>query len=152
VRLATSRYANHGVIRESGMTPVGITLGEPKFPLHYELAGNLRLLAPTRDSFGCEDFADRYLARLDAKGLERIEGVLRRYVHGYRARPGGHGVVLLCFECVQAGEFCHRRLFADWWQAATGDEVHELLDRAPVPKRLARPTPTQLALFGGNAR
>jgi rubrerythrin len=42
------------------------------------------------------------------------------------ARHGGERLVLLCFEDVLAGESCHRRTFAQWWEEQTGQEVPEL--------------------------
>jgi hypothetical protein len=39
--------------------------------------------------------------------------VLRGQLCGGEDAPG---VVLLCFEDVQVGEFCHRTAFAEWWE------------------------------------
>ena len=118
-RIATSRYAAFDVIAASGLVPVGITVGRPKFRLPYaprfmsELApwGLLRI----EDG---EEFTRRYVARLDAVGAERLEWE-------FDAISTGHdGIVLLCFE--QAGEPCHRRTFADWWERQTAQPVPEL--------------------------
>ena len=37
----------------------------------------------------------------------------------------GETLVLLCFDDVEAGEICHRRWFADWFQRRFGIEVPE---------------------------
>ena len=46
LELATSRYAAAQLIQPSGLAPVAISLGLPKFPLGYELAGHVLELAP----------------------------------------------------------------------------------------------------------
>jgi len=49
------------------------------------------------------------------------------------AAHGGRGLVLLCFEDVEAlGEgSCHRRMFARWWEARTAQRVDELRPGGP---------------------
>jgi hypothetical protein len=118
-RIATSRYAAFDVIAASGLVPVGITVGRPKFPLPYapRFMGELAPWGLLRIEDG-DEFTRRYVARLDAVGADRLSGE-------FQAISAGHdGVVLLCFE--QAGEPCHRRTFADWWEGQTGERVPEL--------------------------
>jgi hypothetical protein len=43
--IATSRYHNAAAIADSGLLPLGITVGAACW-LHYELAGNIGMLAP----------------------------------------------------------------------------------------------------------
>jgi hypothetical protein len=73
VDLATSRYAAKDLILQSGRVPVGITVGNPRWPLGYQLACNLRLLAPTRPMLGLptDVFEQIYRARLDDLGWKR---------------------------------------------------------------------------------
>lgn len=124
MKLATSRYQSADLILDSRLAPVRITLGHPRFRLGYELAGNCRLLAPTREIFGLEQegFTRRYLKLLERRGVDQIRVALDE-IAGSTPAPG---LVLLCFENVLAGEFCHRRLFADWWVRNTGEPVPEL--------------------------
>jgi|ERR671925_379045 hypothetical protein len=124
MQLATSRYQSADLIVESGLAPVRITLGHPRFRLRYELAGTCRLLAPTREIFGLqpEEFSRSYVRLLDRRGVEQIRAALEEIGR----ETDAPGLVLLCFEDVLAGEFCHRRLFADWWETKTGDAVPEL--------------------------
>lgn len=36
-------------------------------------------------------------------------------------------IVLLCFEdLTKPGEWCHRCVFAEWWQNKTGQKINEL--------------------------
>jgi hypothetical protein len=104
------------------LVPVGISIGEPKFPLGYACV-YLKRAAPwgllqTEDK---AEFAERYLARLDAVGIDAFLG---RFAE-ISAAHDGRGLVFLCFEPV--GEFCHRHLFARWVEQQTGQHVPELV-------------------------
>jgi hypothetical protein len=122
LRLATSRYHANELIQVSGLLPIGITVGAAR-RLRYELAGNIGMLAPhgLRELEG-EAFEFAYRERLEHFGVTAIADVLSAFVAAYQAP----GAVLLCFEDVLAGEACHRRTFAAWWQARTGIDVPEL--------------------------
>ena len=99
------------------------SVGMPRFPLGYELAGSVGMLAP----YGLlkiddlDVFTPLYRERLDRYGTRKIERVLRSLAAGADAA----GVVLLCFEDI-AESWCHRRVFAAWWQEQTGQNVPEL--------------------------
>ena len=108
------------------MLPIGITVGAAR-GVRYELAGNVGMLAPygLRELEG-EVFELAYRERLDHFGAPAIAGVLAAFVAAYQAP----GLVLLCFENVLAGEACHRRTFAEWWEEQTGQLVPELEPQA----------------------
>jgi hypothetical protein len=53
-RVWTSRYGNKLLAQRTSLAKVGITLGEPKFPLGYEKQ-QLRELAPTPQQFHLAD-------------------------------------------------------------------------------------------------
>ena len=121
--IATSRYQARELIVASSLAPVRITVGYPRFRLGYELAGSYAGLAPhglLGKGLNEADFTRLYRLRLDEIGPETIQDELCRLAGG---RPG---VVVLCFEDVIAGEGCHRRDFATWWEERTGNEVAEL--------------------------
>jgi hypothetical protein len=147
MKLYTSRYQNKG-IAQSDLIPVGITLGNPRFKLGFVVAKNLRLLAPPREIFRLpnDEFVARFRARLDEIGVGQIGAALA----DISTKNGGGDLVLLCFEDVFLSDtrknFCHRRVFAQWWQEKTGEEVAEL--GAPEGHELLadRPT-TQLTLW-----
>jgi hypothetical protein len=125
VDLATSRYAARSVILQSGRLPIGITLGNPRWPLGYALVCNIRALAPTRAMFGLPSdvFEQTYWARLDELGVDAIRTLLQERCHD----AGNNRLVLLCFEDLhEPGKSCHRRIFASWWQEKTGEVVPEL--------------------------
>jgi hypothetical protein len=124
VELGTSRYQASELIVASGLIPVGITVGRPRWlptyagerPVYMKEAAPYGLL-------GMEDraaFTERYLARLNTIGIDLF---LRRFVEISDAHDG-RGLVFLCFEA--DGEFCHRHLFARWLEQQTGQRVREL--------------------------
>ena len=123
--IATSRYQAREKIAASGLAPVGTTVGRPRFKLGYELAGTAAALAP-RGLLHVEDPAEfelAYRSRLERVDVEGIHLLLARLA----GNAGAEGVVLLCYEDLEVeGEWCHRRVFAEWWQEQTGEEVVEL--------------------------
>ncbi|MFI2258919.1 hypothetical protein OHU45_25590 [Streptomyces tubercidicus] len=104
--------------------PVRITLGGVRFKLPYSLTHSVRELAPRRDYLSKPEpeFTAAYRADLDLLGPERIAALLRQIAE----KEGDHRLVLLCFEDLAKGLWCHRRTFATWWKDTTGDEVREL--------------------------
>ena len=123
--LATSRYAARDLILQSGRVPIGITVGNPRWPLGYQLACNLRALAPTRTMLGLptDVFEQTYRGRLDDLGVEAIRTLLQRCCD----EAGNDRLLLVCFEDLsKPGTSCHRRVFADWWREHTGEFVPEL--------------------------
>jgi hypothetical protein len=137
MRLATSRYSNPAIV-ECGLVPVGFTQGNVRFPLRYNLAGNLRQIAPARDMLGISDravFEPLYRARLDTVGVVEITGLL------HDLSPTAPGFVMLCFEDVRIpGVWCHRLVFAQWWLDQTGEVVEELPNPNP-PKPASKSAP-----------
>ncbi len=130
--LATSRYQAKDLIVASGLLAVGISIGEPKFPLGYECVYLTRLAPWGLRRIGDDDeFTRRDRERVDAIGV----ATLRRHFHAISADNNGRGLVLLCFE--EPGEFCNRRVLAEWWEEQTGHKVPELQD-------------DQFGLFDGN--
>jgi hypothetical protein len=103
--------------------PVGISVGRPKFPLGYTPV-YMREPAPwglmrLDDNL---EFSERYVARLDRIGIVHLQELFA----GISDAHGGRGLVLVCFEPV--GKFCHRRVFASWYEEQTDDQVPELAD------------------------
>jgi hypothetical protein len=122
VKLATSRYGAADLIAESGLAPVGVTVSLPRWRLPYELAGVASPLAPN-GLLELDDeivFEARYRERLDRFGVARA----RTLFDAFASVADAPGCVLLCFE--RPGEFCHRRVFAAWWEELTGEAVPEL--------------------------
>jgi hypothetical protein len=120
VDLATGRYQSF----DSSMgVPVRTTVGKPRWPLGYELKHEVRELAPYGlMKLNGAEFEAAYrtkLERLDRAALmERFEAI--------SAQERGRRLVLLCFEDVWAGQACHRRTFAAWFEERTGQAVPEI--------------------------
>jgi hypothetical protein len=79
--LATSRYSAADLIRASGLVPIGISIGAPKFPLSYEVV-YMRRLAPwgLREIADNDEFVFRYRTRLEGLGIccETVRRDIRR--------------------------------------------------------------------------
>ena len=89
--MRTARYQNPR-LKTGEFAAVRITLGRPRFRLGYQLAGELRELAPSGKLFGIHDratFEPLYRAKLAAIGFE----VTRRQVAAEMEEEGqGPGV------------------------------------------------------------
>ena len=130
--IATSRFSNKELVKASGLAPVAITLGAPRFNVGY-LWGRVLALAP-HGLFQVKDpveFWPAYREHLDRLGAVVIERLLSCAWHDYVVSLGVSrdecpGVVVLCFEDVHKGDWCHRQVFAAWWTEQTGEPVAEL--------------------------
>jgi hypothetical protein len=119
--VVTSRYQNW---RAGCGVPVRITVGEPKFWRGPPLVDGT-MLAPwglLDRSIPTDECRQRYVARLDDARGDRMIALLARLAR----QNSGQRLVLLCFEDVHAGEECHRRWFAEWFERRHGIVVPEL--------------------------
>lgn len=123
MQIATQCYRD---FRPEFGTPVRITRGHPRFKLNYDLREKVAQLYPSRDIFKAglspREFERRYRKELEEQGLARINSKLQEI----SGRAKGERIVLLCYEKVLDGEYCHRRVFARWWEEQTGIEVPEI--------------------------
>ena len=111
--IQTSYFAKRSV-KNSGLTPVAISLSVPKGykgKRYMELEPTqhmINLAHEGRTEEYTKLYQEQVLAWLDPqKVYEELDGS-----------------VLLCWE--KAGEFCHRRLVAEWLEQGTGNKVTEL--------------------------
>jgi hypothetical protein len=118
----TGRYQNRRLA--SGLfVAVPISLGLPRWKLRYPLEGKLGLLCPSWSYLRSPRpvYEQKYLSGLAKIGVDRIGFDLDQYARS------GMPAVLLCFEDLrEPGNWCHRRLFADWWREQTGHDIPEL--------------------------
>jgi hypothetical protein len=124
VRIFTGRYFNPNVAR-TGFLPIRVTLGAPKAKLRFELADTIMELAPDGRTFKMpyEQFREEYIKKVERKGIDWVLARLKQVSD----RNEGKDVVLLCYENVEKpGEWCHRRILADWITAQTGEEVLDI--------------------------
>ncbi len=122
--LATASYRT---FHPSMGVPVQTSLGQPKWPLGYDLTEEARVLMPWGlfdKDLSDDEFTAKYRARLDKACVDRITASLALVASRHRDER----LVLLCYEQVLGpqAKFCHRRVWADWWTEQTGQEVPEL--------------------------
>lgn len=128
-KIFTSRFSNHGIV-DGEVTPVQISLGAPRFRTGYTILARLYDLAPGRAWMNAryDDYKKKYLAQMHEKGFSAVVDMLYEVFVENGRKP----LVLLCFEDVRNPEdFCHRRIWADWYEDLTGNEVPELYDPSP---------------------
>lgn len=118
-RLATCSYAEY---RPDMGVPVRISLGRPKF---MSIPSNAVCpeLQPRGWYFHAsdDDFLAAYDAQLSRYGTERLQDRFDAI-----AAEFGQPLVLLCFESLASGEWCHRTHFRQFWLRQTGQDIPEL--------------------------
>lgn len=142
--MKTSRYASK-LINNNVHTPLQISLGFPKYRLPYTVNGKILLLAPDysllRENNKIE-YQRRYFEKLETIGVERIKHVLNSFAQENKE------IVLLCFEDVtKEGQWCHRRMFADWYELKTGEKIAELKEVSNYKHETSSKGCRQLTLF-----
>ena len=137
MKIYTSRFGNKAVA-QTGLVPVSISLGNPRFKTAFKIASRIKALAPTRDMLQMEyaPYKKLYFKMLDVLGIDEIKQHFKRISTAGTTLPlfkekggdcNGKDLVLLCFEDLsKEGEWCHRRIFAEWWQKKTGNKIEEL--------------------------
>jgi hypothetical protein len=88
MKLATAHFKATDEISDSGLAPMAITVGRPRFKLPYKLAAYARDLAPEGWMLGLEraKFERLYTAKLD----HQTPDLIRRRLDA--ARKGGPGL------------------------------------------------------------
>jgi hypothetical protein len=131
MRVFTSRYSNPA-LKSGEYAAICISVGRPRWPLGYALAGEIDGLKPFglvgRYDEDKEEYERLYVAKLEKIGAEAITQRLDSFGRG------GKSVVLLCYEDIRKGDgdWCHRRMFAEWYERRTGIAVPELGDPSQV--------------------
>lgn len=125
-RLLTASHAERRAILAAGAVHVRISRGHPRGTPSLPV---VRELMPSRELF--EELhaidPDEWFARYTA-GLAAQPDAIEQRLAELAAEHPGQTLVLCCFERVERGERCHRRAFAEWWEARTGTPVPELHD------------------------
>lgn len=140
----TSRFSNPE-LKSGNYTAVRISLGSPRWSVGYTIDGVINELMP-RGLFGKYDndkltFEKEYRKILDRYGVGLISQKLKEY------EKLGKDVVLLCYEDVRKGEndWCHRTMFAKWWNERTGEVIQELKD--PTIPKIDKPKQEKVIAF-----
>jgi len=111
-------------------TPVRISRGAPRF-IHlpdprYTMNEHWPFVSELAPGYSYMKTAAPTYARYYLKQLEENAAMIERKLSWI---PAEHGqLCLLCFEknLSAPGVFCHRRMFAQWWEERTGQQVPEV--------------------------
>ncbi len=132
MKIFTSRYANKEIAK-TNLIPVGISLDKPQLELAFQVAFFIKELAPTPEMLYMkyDTFKAKYFQKLGSLSIDslrkRFEKISRSCCRDARTITNGNGIVLLCFEDItQPDQWCHRRMFAEWWERKTGEKIEEL--------------------------
>lgn len=130
--------------------PVRSTVGHPRFRLRYDLAAVWPFAAPERAFMNAPRpiFREQYFAKLDRFGVEKFRQQARNLAIEQLALNmdtdrSDVPIVLLCFEKLWLDQWCHRTMFAEWWEEQTGEEVPEF-GRTKHHDRKSLPVPEGL--------
>lgn len=114
---------------EMGMA-VRTSRGIPRFFRYGELPA---MEAVTPDGYMLrlpyEVFRKKYRAKLDDAGVDTIQASFDALARMRSEMTGAppQQLVLLCYEKLNVPDkWCHRSVFAEWWEERTGQEVVEL--------------------------
>ena len=132
MRVFTSHWRNPE-LRDLDATIIGISRGTPRWDAGFRYR-RFWGLAPDDATWAHEDleaFETSYRAQLERLGAGGILADLERIA-------GDGAAVLLCWE--KPGEFCHRRVLAEWLHERTGIVVPELR-AGMLPQREGVPEP-----------
>lgn len=119
----TSRFQNKAISNIEHI-PIRIARYHPRFPLPYKIEGKIEILMPTIEEFKIAkmDFIrfKKIFSKRISENISAIKGTLTSL------QKDGRDIVLLCYEDVNAGEQCHRRIFAEIYEKHTGIEIVEI--------------------------
>lgn len=159
VKLYTSRFSNKE-LETGNYTVVGIVRSMPRFRVKYQINGNIFQIAPPGYLWNENDmdrFREPYFKHLEKTGFDVLNEKIQSYVNL------GKDVVFCCYEDVRLpNEWCHRLLFAEWYEKKSKIKIEELPDpsevkyprgkkiEAPKIEEPTQPKYEQLSLFGMN--
>ncbi len=125
----TARYANRTLL-DPRYVIVRISRGTPHWMPPEVIWSAIPSLAPEWRLHGLPvgKFEVAYREQMDAVGAPAIVRALELLTDF----AGNHDVALCCFEDIRKpGQFCHRRMFADWFAEQTGAVIAELHEEPP---------------------
>ena len=122
--MKTSYYQNRR-IDPAIHAVVQISNGFPRWGARPEF--NLEVLFPPVLLVGAglsrEDFKRAYIAHLETIDLDSLKDALVEIEEACAHREP----ILCCFEALKKpGQFCHRSMFAEWYELKTGQIIPEL--------------------------
>ncbi|MEI6752375.1 MAG: hypothetical protein WCK78_04335 [Paludibacter sp.] len=126
MKIYTSYFAKAGALKKLDIVPIGIALSPPKF----FNGPTIGFLAPKRymlsDKLSSEQYTELY--KKDILGSFDIK-LFRSVIKNF---SNGKDVALLCYE--KPGDFCHRRLFAEFVKAKFNYDIEEYVFESAKPE------------------
>jgi uncharacterized protein (DUF488 family) len=116
MQIFTSYFGNLKDLIKANLHPIGIAISQPKW---YK-GTNFKNLAPKYEMINWPE--DRYTPEFKKILLNQNAKLVFDQMRSF---SGGKDVVLLCYE--MPGQFCHRRLVAEWFEKELGIEVKEFV-------------------------
>jgi len=98
-----------------------------RFPLKHAVPETYPTWPMVKSDMSQEEFGKQYFELLDERGLDVIASRFRAIA----TAEGDTRLVLMCYEDLEKGQWCHRTFFAEWWTRMTGEEVRELGPTGP---------------------
>lgn len=123
MKIFTGNFANVKKYIEAGLIPISIA----RFNRYYSGLNYIKLAPPSSMIHEPEKTYTPNFKRvvLQPLNVQEVKNELKQL-------SNGKDIILLCYE--KAGEFCHRRLVAEWITQSTGEEVKEFETHKPVKK------------------
>lgn len=110
---------------------VRTSLGKPKFFDHPFVSVNSVMPRGNMLKMGFNQYRETYMSLLDSNA-QAIENAMIELSEMYPNQT----LVLMCFENVSKKDsWCHRTMFAKWWEDRTGVKVHEISGQVPLVEK-----------------
>jgi len=106
-----------------------------KFPLKHAVPETYPTWPMVKGDLSQGEFREQYRDLMDSRGMDVIASRFRAIA----TAEGDERLVLLCYEDLEKGLWCHRTAFAEWWQDMTGETVVELGPTGPPVDRFPQP-------------
>lgn len=117
MKIYTSYFAKAEALKKLNIVPISIALYSPKF----FNGPSIGFLAPKRHMLSEGLPTGEYTRMYNEEILAKIDMDLFRIA--IKNISGGKDVALLCYE--KPGDFCHRRLFAEWVKDKFNYDIEE---------------------------
>ena len=128
--MKTSYYNHAASLDRNKFFLVRTSLGSPRF---LKCDHSADFLSPEHDWLDLSEasYRRKYIAKLNKFGVPAFKSEISKL----KKLAGKREIILLCFESlapdnVADGQFCHRRIFAKWWEEQTGEAVPEFSPHA----------------------
>ena len=117
MKIYTSYFGNLRKLSNAGIVPVSIARWNPRW---FE-GISYRIAAPLPDMLRDDITREQYISQYNGRVLRNLDPA--RIVRDLQMLTGNRDCALLCYE--KPGDFCHRRLLAEWMLRETGLEIPE---------------------------